>query len=86
MLMILIRNINIFTIISTRPPILDDAMTYACGEDMVWEINNSTGYILSPYYLIPDNYPANLSCMWLIEADAGCTIDLTFLTFDVQKK
>ena len=82
--MLLTRNINIFTIISTRPPILDDAMTYSCGEDMVWEIDNSTGYILSPYY--PNNYPVDLSCMWLIEADAGNTIDLTFLTFDVQKE
>ena len=44
--------------------------------------NNSTGFILSPHY--PNDYPVDSDCMWLIEVSDGSTIDLTFMTFDLQ--
>ena len=46
--------------------------------------NNSTGFILSPEY--PNDYPVDSDCMWLIEVEDASTIELTFMTFDLQSK
>ncbi|CAH2222352.1 Hypothetical predicted protein [Pelobates cultripes] len=41
------------------------------------------GRILSPGY--PNPYDHNLNCIWIVEADAGCTIGLHFTVFHTEE-
>uniref|UniRef100_A0A2K6GKD7 CUB and Sushi multiple domains 2 n=1 Tax=Propithecus coquereli TaxID=379532 RepID=A0A2K6GKD7_PROCO len=51
-----------------------------CGGTVKGEVS---GQVLSPGYPAP--YEHNLNCIWIIEADAGCTIGLHFLVFDTEE-
>ncbi|XP_060061806.1 CUB and sushi domain-containing protein 2 isoform X4 [Erinaceus europaeus] len=51
-----------------------------CGGTVKGEVS---GQVLSPGYPAP--YEHNLNCIWILEADAGCTIGLHFLVFDTEE-
>ncbi|KAG8443219.1 hypothetical protein GDO86_011865 [Hymenochirus boettgeri] len=54
------------------------ASTSACGGTLRME----TGTFNSPYY--PENYPANMECVWNIHSSPGNRLLMSFITFSMQ--
>ena len=53
----------------------------ACGSDTILEASLS-GTVQSPNY--PGNYTDNAICSWVIKADDGYVVDLSFTAFDLE--
>ena len=53
------------------------------GKDGKFTIIDSSGVITSPGY--PEEYPNNAEYAWLIQLPPGQFIEVTFLTFELEK-
>ena len=45
-------------------------------------VEGTEGVLMSPHY--PDHYPNNSLCRWVLTADPGDRVRVTFSTFDLE--
>ncbi|XP_072033776.1 uncharacterized protein [Amphiura filiformis] len=65
--------------VATQSPVTTPAQPIQCGGTL----SAISGAILSPRY--PQNYPINIECTWIIQAQSGFVVSAEFLYFDLEE-
>ena len=57
---------------------INKAIEEQCRNGTMMFNNNTHGELLSPGYVLQENYPVNINCSWIISAPLGKVITITF--------
>ncbi|CAG2250885.1 Transmembrane protease serine 4,Transmembrane protease serine 6,Trypsin-1,Coagulation factor XI,Transmembrane protease serine 2,Serine protease 27,Plasminogen,Serine protease 55,CUB and peptidase domain-containing protein 1,Plasma kallikrein,Trypsin-2,Prostasin,Tryptase gamma,Trypsin-3,Chymotrypsin-like elastase family member 2A,Anionic trypsin,Trypsin,Anionic trypsin-2,Chymotrypsin-like elastase family member 1,Cationic trypsin,Tryptase delta,Trypsin-10,Transmembrane protease serine 11C,Transmembrane prot len=63
---------------------INKAIEEQCRNGTMMLNNNTHGELLSPGYVLQENYPVNINCSWIISAPLGKVITLTFNDFHIE--